>query len=388
MEVVPDYYAVLGVSHDATQEDVKRAYRRQAMEHHPDKGGDANKFKDVNEAYSVLSDEAKRYEYDVCGQLADQSWKVTIQNMEDIEDIMREVMTEAMFTRVHQDDLFMQSPSAKAVGAAAAASNACEPTAPLILEVYVTLKDIFDGCKKRVEYEVDDVCPSCHARTEASNDMVRCASCRGKGTCVYNLFMTVKCIACHGTGSVRNPIKDVGRCLQCADRRVANVKKHTTLHIPRGVRDGHRFVLRGKGDFDPVTKQHCDAIVVTRYALPKNVRVDASGDLHASLTVDFVELVCGFDKPLFADSDSESNSDIDGRQVVISSRGYVDPTTPHVVPGRGFPRYGSTEYGDLHLDIVVTYPPAATMTRLRPVFAKLFKVAELDAPSPSSIILS
>jgi DnaJ family protein A protein 2 len=362
-----NYYFDLNVSQDASSDDIKRAYRRLAMEHHPDKGGCADQFKMINEAYSVLSDVNKRHAYDVCGQLADQEWKVTIQNMEDIDDLMKD-MTDAMFTHLEKELDFNYHIET---------NNTNSLQQPLSFEAQVSLTDIYHGCKKRVEYNIDEPCSSCTMRFANRSAFVKCDSCRGHGKCTYNIFLSVKCDVCGGTGNVANPIIDeYDHCIHCNGSRIIPSLKHTTLHIPRGVRNGHRFVLKGKGSYDGISLKYLDIVVVVIHSLPDGMWVTPDGDLNVPLNVTAIELICGFDKQLCLEKELN---------IMISSRGFIDPQVPHVVAKKGLPKYGTGVHGDLHVHLNVSYPKS--FAKLSPIVAKLYKVKPLNPPTGDCVML-
>jgi DnaJ-class molecular chaperone len=384
------YYDVLKVARDATAIDIKKAYRRLAMEHHPDKGGDADAFRHLNEAYVVLSDPIKRNEYDVFGRISDHEaldWKTAIYNMENIEDLMRDIneaasrhLADGLFTHVHLDDLYTPPPMASP-----RASPEAHEAPLLCIEVQVSLADVMNGGKKRVEYTVDDACPYCVSFSEELNQPVKCGACHGRGVSSYSLFIRMNCVICNGAGTVRSPVVGAGgagcRCLHCHGDRVLSVVKHTTVHIHKGVRDGHQYVLKGKGTYDPVSQKNMDALVVIKHAFPEGLKAVGDGagagaggaNLSATLYVSLIELVCGFDRNL-------------GEGLAIASRGFFDPQKPIVFRGKGLPKYGDDAgggAGDLHVTFRVTYPKG--MGRLAPIFAKLFKVEPLAPPAEGSL---
>lgn len=356
---VANHYEILGLKHDATTDEVKRAYRRLAMEHHPDKGGTAFKFSEINDAYAVLSDAVKRAEYDMLKALIGGVSSRAFVDLEDVDDIMREV-TEIMFTHVCHEE-------AEAAGTTSAPKDAQS------FEVGVGLDDLMHGVKKRVQYDIDDACTYCRFK---SRDVVRCVKCRGRGVCTYNLFLSAQCATCDGQGvcATQEPA-----CVHCKGAGTIKTMKHTSLHIPKGVRNGHRFVLKGKGSYDVVACCFCDIIVVIRHDLPAGVVFDDSGAgaLNIDVELSLVELVCGFDREIYG-------------LATLASRGFVDPNKAIVLSGKGLPKYGSAgggERGNLMLHLKVVYPAAKTMARLAPIFAKLFKETALPEVPEGAIQL-
>ena len=364
-----NHYDTLGLKHDASTDDVKRAYRRLAMEHHPDKGGTASKFNEINEAYAVLSDAAKRSEYDMIkamlvgipGRAFVDLQSRAFVDLQDVDDIMREV-TEIMFTHVCHEE-----------AEAAGTTSASAPKDAQSFEVGVSLDDLMHGVKKRVQYDIDDACTHCRFK---SRDVVRCTNCRGRGFCTYNLFLSTQCPTCDGQGVCATA--DASACVHCDGAGTITTTKHTSLHIPKGVRNGHRFVLKGKGSYDVDTCCFRDIIVVIRHDLPTgSVFNDSEAALHVDVEVSLVELVCGFDRELYG-------------LATLASRGFVDPNKAIVLSGKGLPKYGSAsggERGNLVLHLKVVYPAAKTMARLAPIFAKLFKETALPEVPEGAIQL-
>lgn len=232
-----DYYKVLGVSRDASDDEIKRAYRKLAQEHHPDKhAGDKGKedsFKLINEAYEVLKDPQKKANYDRFG-FAGSGSGFGSQGPEagfgaDFQDIFNDVFS----------DFF---------GGGGRRRPGPERGADLRYDLEITFEEAAFGTEKTVKIPRTAQCKTCGgsgARSGSSPSV--CATCRGAGQVRFQQgFFSVArtCPACHGTGST---IKDP--CPDCVGAGKTRVVTPMTVKIPAGVDTGSRLRLSGEGEY-------------------------------------------------------------------------------------------------------------------------------------------
>ena len=240
-----DYYEVLGVSKDASQEDIKKAYRVLAKKYHPDMNpGDKNaaeKFKEASEAYAVLSDENKRRQYDQFGMSAfDGSGGFGSQgfdfNSADFSDIFSDIF----------GDIFGGG-GARSRGAA----NGPMKGGNIRTSVRVTFQEAVFGCDKDITLNLKDPCPTCGgtgAKPGTSPQM--CPKCGGRGQVVYtqqSFFGTVRnvqtCPDCGGSGKI---IRD--KCPDCGGTGYKTSRKTIRVTIPAGIDNGMSVRIREKGE--------------------------------------------------------------------------------------------------------------------------------------------
>jgi len=236
-----DYYEVLGVSREATQEEIKKVYRRLARQYHPDvnKSPEAEeKFKEINEAYEVLSDEEKRAAYDRFGHAATQGAGMGgfgggFADMGGFGSIF--------------EDLFggfgMRS---------AAAQRAPVRGADLRVDVRLTFEEAVFGVTKELEIPRAETCPHCNGSgAEPGTSPVRCPQCNGLGEVQRRqqnpLFGTIvtrtTCPRCEGTGEiVMTP------CTECRGSKQVTRVRRIQVNIPAGVDDGTQIRLAGEGE--------------------------------------------------------------------------------------------------------------------------------------------
>jgi len=373
-------YEILQVPPTATVDELKKAYRRLAMECHPDKtDGDKEKesqFKQVNHAYHVLSDPEQRKEYDMLGKTIT---SIADFNMANVDDLMRDIFSDMIFTEAHflSFDNKRDAPNKfdfTYVYHDGISRSRSKTPDPEYIDLTVNINELYYGCKRAIQYDILDMCENCHPHKVNTRQTIRCMQCHGKGTMPMNIFMHGKCSACAGAGMISLREKP---CSTCNGSHYVTSHRSTTLSIPRGVHDKYEFVLKGKGSYDTDGGHYKDIIVTVSHELPSGIRVDAQSNVHADLNVTLVDLICGFEKEIYL---------YDG-PVVVSSKECICPTDPIRVEKKGLPKYKDTVLGDLFVHLIVSYPPIKTMVKLRPIFMKLFKRTEVVS-QPASIILS
>ncbi len=225
-----DYYELLGVSRDATEADVKKAFRQLAMKHHPDRNpGDKvaeERFKAINEAYAVLSDPDKRAQYDRFGRVDLPPGGIDLGGFGDLfEDIF-----EGFFT-----------------GGARGGRSRIRRGDDLRYDLEIALEEAAKGVETRLQIPRLETCEACKGSgLEPGSRRVTCPTCKGRGQLRYQQgFLTVArtCPHCSGEGQVnRNP------CKPCAgEGRVAH-DRTLKVRIPPGVEDGTQLRLTGEGE--------------------------------------------------------------------------------------------------------------------------------------------
>ena len=239
-----DYYKILGIEKNATKEEIKKAFRRLAHKYHPDKGnGNEEKFKEVNEAYQVLSDDKKRQQYDQFGQTFDQSGFAGGQNPFSGFDFSQG------FTDIDIDEIFgdffggFRRSSGRA--------KVDKQGRHLELEIEVDFKEAALGGKKRITLQKNLVCQKCSGSGAKSTSSIEtCSVCDGSGrqTHVRQTFLgaiqtQTVCQSCQGEGKI---IKD--KCPTCDGHGLVKGEQEVDIDIPGGVQNGQRLRLSGFGD--------------------------------------------------------------------------------------------------------------------------------------------
>ena len=239
-----DYYEVLGVAKGASADEIKKAYRSLAKKYHPDLNpGDKEaeiRFKEVNEAYDVLSDDDKRQKYDQYGHAA-------------FDPSAGGYGGGAGFGGFSSDfdfgDIF-SSFFGGGGGSSRSRKNAPIPGEDVTVNITLTFEEAVFGCKKDINYSRIVECPDCHGTGAEDNSGIEtCSACRGTGSVtvqqqtILGYMQTQRtCSACRGQGKIiKNP------CKNCNGKKYIKVSKKQTVTIPEGIDSNQRIIQRGQG---------------------------------------------------------------------------------------------------------------------------------------------
>jgi molecular chaperone DnaJ len=232
-----DYYDILGVPRNASADDLKKAYRQLARKYHPDvnKETDAEeRFKEINEAYEVLSDQEKRARYDRFGHAGVQGGA----GGPGFEGFGFGI-----------DDIFESFFGGTRAGASA--RHRPQRGQDVRADLHISFEEAIFGCDKEIEVSRHEVCPVCNGSgAKPGTNPIRCRDCNGTGEVrhvqrsILGSFVNVStCPRCRGTGEeIPTP------CTECGGRKVVQRSRHLSVKIPAGVDDGTRIRLAGEGE--------------------------------------------------------------------------------------------------------------------------------------------
>jgi molecular chaperone DnaJ len=280
-----DLYEILGVSRDATDDEVKRAYRRRARELHPDAGGDEEEFKELTTAYEVLKNPAARANYDRYGDPRGPGGATgdPFSGFGDISDLI---------------NAFFGGAGGGFGGGGGRAATAAGRDA--IVDTIITLEEAADGVRRDIEVTVRRTCEVCNGRGAApGTDPVQCPTCGGAGSVqqvtrsVFGQMLTSSaCPTCRGTGEhIADP------CVGCGGEGRRAVDDVVTVDIPAGVDDGTRLRVTGRGEAGRLGAPPGDLYVRVRLR-PHDVFTRDGNDLHCELELSMAQAALGGDVPV------------------------------------------------------------------------------------------
>ncbi|MCL5030488.1 MAG: molecular chaperone DnaJ [Bacteroidetes bacterium] len=288
-----DYYEVLGVAKNASKEDMKKAYRKLAMQFHPDRNPDnkeaEDKFKEAAEAYEILSDDDKRGKYDRFGHDGVRGSAYGSQGFTDINDIFSHFSDifggSSMF-----DDFFGGSQRSRG-----RRQGTGTPGSDLRVNMKLTLEEIASGVSKKIKIKKQIKCSQCGGTgANAGTSTKTCPVCHGTGEIktvsrsVFGQFVNITaCSNCNGEGSVIDE-----PCKKCmGDGRVTD-EATININVPPGVHDGSYMTLRGEGNSGKRGGQPGDIIVVFQ-EIPHEYFIREGDDIIYDLFVSFPTAVIG-----------------------------------------------------------------------------------------------
>ena len=336
MPAVKDPYAALGVDKKASDEDIKKAYRKLARQYHPDKNpGDTSaeeRFKEVQQAYSVLSDPKKRREYDSGGSVfggGGGGFDPGAFRGGNFGGGLGDILS----------DLF-----GSGAGRPGAGTPRAERGRDLETDVHISFEQAMEGAQVPVTVPLSAPCPTCRGTGAKPGTTPQvCSRCQGRGVEAESqgLFsISQPCSKCGGTGTeITDP------CPTCNGSGQTRQVKRYKVNIPAGVRDGSRVRLAGKGEAGARGGPSGDLYVVTRVA--ESPLFKRRGDnLEVEVPITIPEAIRG--------------ATIEVPTLNGSKRIRVTPGTQHGtvqrLRGEGPPRLGGRGRGDIHYRLVVDVP--------------------------------
>lgn len=337
-----DYYEVLGVDKTADEKEIKKAYRKLAMKYHPDvseEEGSEEKFKEISEAYAVLSDDEKRQKYDQFGHAG-----------------MEGFTAEDFYQNVNFDDIFQGFDIGNIFdlfgfggGSRSRGRSGPQRGSDIYTDVQITLEEAFNGCEKEIKVTRSELCPTCNgSKSKPGHDPKTCPTCNGTGQIkeVSNTFLgqmvnVRPCRECGGTGKL---ITDP--CDKCHGK--GNVRKTKTikLEIPEGVDEGNHLRVSGEGNCGEAEGLEGD-LIVSVY-IKKNKLFEREGDhLYYEQQISFPQAALG---------DIISIPTIEGKEVEFKITPGTQSGTVFKLRGQGMNSVRHSARGNLYVTVTVVVP--------------------------------
>ena len=297
-------YKVLGLEKSASADDIKRAYKKLAVQNHPDKGGDEKKFQEISNAYDVLSDPKKKQEYDNGGS------------------------NENRFNRNH-DDIFAHFFGRRGGPQQPQKCN------DIVKPYKISLHDAFTGVKKIVKIKLKafnlDKLKSC----DDCNGMGRIKNIRSMG--VFQQVFEMQCNNCSGTGSKN------------LEESAYEIEKTLELNIPKGINNDNKICIDGCGEQPKVKNKKPGNLVFNIEIMNNDVFRRDKDDLHSSIKIDFISSLCG-------ENIQFNIMDEDKITFNTSEFNIVHPNKKYEFKEKGMPIQGTNKRGNLYIEFNIEYP--------------------------------
>jgi molecular chaperone DnaJ len=328
-----DYYEALGVEKNATPEEIKSAYRKLAKKYHPDlnKGNEdaAKMFKEVNEAYQVLSDEKKSGAFDGTGGGAGQGGFSGFEGFDGFSDIF-----ESFFG---------------GGGGRSRSYNGPQRGADIRVNLRIEFEEAAFGVKKEIQLARQETCSECGGTgAEKGSSRKTCPQCGGSGQVrtqqqtMFGSFMNVTtCPKCGGEGTVvDNP------CAACKGKGTVSKTRKITINIPAGIDDGQVLTMRGEGEAGKQNGGYGDLLIYITVK-PHKLFVRQGYDLYVDMTVSMMQAALGANVEI---------PTLDGKKVRYKITEGTQPGTVFRLKNKGIKHLNREKYGDLYIKAIVEIP--------------------------------
>jgi len=383
MAVKKDYYEILGVPRNASQEEIKKAYRKLARKYHPDickKPECEEKFKEINEAYQVLSDPEKRKLYDQFGHAAFGGRGAGqppeggfFQYGGTIEDFVKDFFGESIFDRLFEQAVFGGRRRRRPFGGRRREEYP-QKGEDIYHTVVLSLEDAFKGTVIKVPITRRVKCPKCEGKG-VFNEKV-CPQCGGRGTVRYqpNPWMVVEetCPTCRGSGVIAEP------CPECGGKGFVLKQEEVKVRIPPGVDNGTKLKVEGKGHEGRFGGPPGDLYIITKVE-PHPIFERKGDNLYVDVNITYPEAVLGGEVEV---------PTIEGESIKVKIPEGTKENDTTRVEGKGMPRLKGEGRGDLivrfHID-VPSFGWLAKITGKEKRIKQLLEELQKELPKPERV---
>ena len=361
-----DYYEVLGVIKSASSEEIKKAYRKLALKHHPDrnKGDKAAeaKFKEASEAYHVLSDKERRTNYDQFGHAAFEGagGRGGFSNF-DFSNAFSDIFGSDIF-----DDFFEGFGGSR--GRRQRRSSDFRG-ADLRYDLSISLEEVYNGKKQEINFSSSEKCGRCNGYgAEPGSKPISCSTCGGQGQVRSSQgFFTIQqtCPECNGSGEqISSPCKD------CKGMCKKQTRKKISTNIPKGVDDGTRIRLSGKGEAGIKGGGNGDLYIFVSVE-PHNIFKRSEENLFFEFPVSLADAALGttIEVPT-----------IDGGKAKVKIPAGTQNGKQFRLRDKGMPIMRNKDYGDLYIQILTEVP--VSLTKEQKSLLEQFKKLEDTKANP------
>ncbi|KAK9762371.1 Type I HSP40 co-chaperone [Basidiobolus ranarum] len=326
------YYDILGVPSTASENELKKAYRKLALKYHPDKSPDtADKFKDISHAYEILSDSEKRALYDQHGE---------------------EGLKNDGGPGMSAEDLFSQFFGGGFFGGGGSRQHSGPKRGKDVHHALkVSLEDLYKGKTSKLALQKNVICSSCKGKGGKEEAVKICPTCNGRGIRIVHrqlgpMVQQIQqhCQDCNGEGQT---INEKDKCKDCHGKKVVSERKVLEVHIDKGMRDGQKVAFHGEADQAPGVVPGDIIIVIEEKSHPRFKR--KGDDLFYNAKIDLLTALAGGQFII---------EHLDGRnlKVNILPGEVIKPEEIKTIQNEGMPSHRHHQHGDLYVQFEIEFP--------------------------------
>ncbi len=354
-----DFYQILGVDKAASAEDIKKAYRKLAHKHHPDKGGDEKKFKEINEAYQTLSSQEKRQQYDTFGQAfkggseAGPGWDFNFGQGFDFESMKDRFGSS--FDAEDLGDIF-----GDIFGFGGTRKKDFKRGKDIEVDIEVPLESVLKNQEKEISLYKLNKCSRCQGKgAEPGTKVNECFSCRGTGqvqqirkTIFGSITRVTGCPECGGEGF--RPEKP---CNVCKGEGRVKTEEKIRFFIPAGIDTNQVIKIEGKGEAGRKAGKSGDLYI--RDFVKRHPVFKRKGDyLFATVPISFTQAVLGDEVEVLT---------LEGKKIMLKVSSGIESGKVLRISGKGIPHFSSYGQGDFYIELIVKIPKKLSKKQKEPL---------------------
>lgn len=341
-----DYYKTLGIDKKASKEDIKKAFHKLAHKYHPDKqGGDEAKFKEINEAYQILSDDNKRAQYDQFGEaganggFSSQGGSASGWDFSGFQNGSPFGNAQGRGFEFDLGDIFGEMFGGE--------RGRTRRGRDISVDIQISFKEAIFGTERNILITKVSQCDTCHGSgAETGSQMKKCTTCNGQGKVnesrrsIFGVFQSSReCEVCHGRGEV--PEK---KCKTCSGDGVLNKQESIKFKVPAGLETGEMIRLTGQGE--AVAGGQAGDLYVKVHIEKDNIWKRAGNDLATEIKIKLTEAILG----------SEYNLETLDGPLTLKIPAGLNYGEILRVKGKGVPHRGTSRRGDLLIRVIFSTP--------------------------------
>ena len=357
-----DYYNILGINKDSSLDDIKKAYRKLALKYHPDRNKEPNateKFKEINEAYEVLSNPEKKEIYDKYGKEGLEHNGIPRGNAADIFNAFfgeNSPFGGGLFNIFNNSNMKLKAESINHI-------------------LNISLKDAYFGSKQTIKLQINNICNVCNG-TKLKNgcSLSICQHCNGMGKIQQNMGMFIQitgCSFCKGTGK---SIKKEDECLKCHGKGLLKELKTFEITLDKGVHTGEKIIFKNKGNYI-LNGERGDIIVYINITTNNNFEIDRYDNFYTEYTINLIDSLVGC---------SINVNHINGNNYCIKTNKILKQDDILTIPNLGYPK-DNTHYGNLKIKINIK-PPESLTNEQKEELKRILNYKEKNIESDRQII--
>lgn len=399
-----ELYDRLSVPKTATIDEIKKAFKKLAIQYHPDKciNADDKKqreemFKQINEAYSVLSDPEKKARYDQFGEVNGQNGGGM-----NMDDILREIFGDSGFpnfggnmgggfsfvfmdggsSRSHSTTMPSMPPQFEAMFGGGGGGSMGQPRMfhkVDTIDVTVDINDIYYGETKKVEFEILEQCEQCKGSgAQDPSHVLNCMTCHGNGVINQQIgpFFTqsMTCQSCMGQGTT---VQHNKFCLKCKGSKTLYNKKIFELKLPKGLPNHYEVMMEGKGAYNKDTKQSNDIRFRFIYNIQEPYKIDKDMNVHYKIDVTLEELLGGFRKDI----------SIYRETITLVNDYYFNPNKQLIVHNYGLYDMRAEKHSDLIIHFNIVFNDNDRFRKYADVMKKILKLSPVTTKEENTNLI-